>query len=115
MRVGQASVNLGEFERDLMDDIKYRILKQQRKYGIETIEQAKESFDMIDKERICDEMKQNVARCFELNSGNNRQNNTSKNGQGMPYFDARFSSLNCATEMDRYLDCVARRGRSLYA
>ena len=103
---------MSEIERDLMDDIKYRILRHQKKYGINTIEDTQHTFDLTEMERICIDLNQNVENCF---NNNNNNSNIENNNELMPYYDNRFNALNCANEMDKYKDCIDRRARALHA
>ena len=107
MEHGRETVNLAEIEKDMMDDIMYKTYLHKQTYGIRDKSDVDKKFNLENMDSVCNELKSAITDCLQ-----NR--NTDTNRSTMPYYDEAFSSLNCATEMDAYNNCVSGRLSGLY-
>src|SRR5690242_3402205 len=80
----------------MMDDINYRLYLHKKKYGYYNYDNIN---DIILSNSNCSHQKNDILQCFENN--NNKNNN-----ERIPYYNEKYSKLQCINEMNNYQQCI---------
>ena len=105
MEEGRATLSLSEIERDMMDDIEYKVYLHKKNYGIRDMNDVDKKFNLENMNSVCDNFKQQIANCLA---------NKDNDNNSLPYYDDTFSSLNCMKEINLYNNCISSKLSGLY-
>ena len=96
-------VGLSEIERDMIDDIEYKVYLHKQTW-IRDVNDADKKFNLENMDSVCDTFKKQIEDCLAHKNNN----------KSLPYYDDTFSALNCTEQMDLYNNCVSRKLSGLY-
>eukprot|EP00486_Rosalina_sp_Unknown_P016282 CAMPEP_0201582050 /NCGR_PEP_ID=MMETSP0190_2-20130828/79401_1 /ASSEMBLY_ACC=CAM_ASM_000263 /TAXON_ID=37353 /ORGANISM="Rosalina sp." /LENGTH=166 /DNA_ID=CAMNT_0048021203 /DNA_START=21 /DNA_END=522 /DNA_ORIENTATION=+ len=81
MEEGRATVSLSEIERDMMDDVDYKVYLHKKTYGVRDINDVDKKFNLEEMDSVCDNFKKQIENCLAQKKNDNN---------ALPYYDQLF-------------------------